>query len=109
VSDPCELYGDKYGSAGLYLDVDTSGCGHTEVPTYITSIAGDSGHDLTRGATSVYAATTSGFRVYVKQAGITPAFAASKQWRIEWASQPDFPATGGASRTGGGSGFGGYP
>jgi hypothetical protein len=77
-----------YGANGLYLDVDTSAGKFTTAPRYITSIGGNSSHWATTGATSIYNATPTGFRVYVRfsdGSAITPAQANTFQWHINWA------------------------
>ena len=76
----------QYTSNSLYLDVDTSSAGFTETPIYITSLGGSSNHCLTTGATSIYRATPTGFRVYVFYEGgvVTPAKANTWKWHIQW-------------------------
>ena len=76
-----------YGANGLYLDVDTSAGKFTAKPRYFTSIGGTSSQWATTGATSIYNATPTGFRVYVRfsdGSAITPAQANSFQWHINW-------------------------
>ena len=76
-----------YGTNGLYLDVDTSAGKFTTAPRYFTSIGGSSSQWATTGATSIYNATPTGFRVYVRfsdGSAITPAQANSFQWHINW-------------------------
>lgn len=75
------------GGAGVFVDVDTSAGQFTADPVYLTSIAGDSHHWATTGATSTYFATPTKFRVYVRWADgspLTPAQANGFQWRINW-------------------------
>jgi len=74
-------------NTGVYVDVDTSAGRFSTTPVYITSIGGNSSHWATTGATSIYSATATGFRVYVRWADghpITPAEANSLQWHINW-------------------------
>ena len=76
-----------YGGNGVYLDVDTSAGKFTTTPKYLTSIGGNSSHWATTGATSIYNATPTGFRVYVRWSdgsALTPAQANSFQWHINW-------------------------
>jgi hypothetical protein len=75
-----------YGSRGIYVDVDTSGCDRNDVLWYRTSLSGRSHHWKTTGATSLYASGENGFRVYVYNAAgeITPELAESRNWHIEW-------------------------
>lgn len=74
------------GGAGVFVDVNTS-AGKFSVPVYVTSIGGNSSHWATTGATSVYLATATGFRIYVRWsngAALTPATANGFQWHINW-------------------------
>ena len=77
-----------YGNnSGVYVDVDTSGCGFTSTPRYFTSIGGRSRHWSTTGATSIYNPTPTKFRVYVRWANggtLTPAAANGRKWHINW-------------------------
>jgi RHS repeat-associated protein len=76
-----------YTADGIYLDVNTSDCGYSGVPRYITSLGGDSSHFGTTGATSIYVPTATGFRVYVRLvsgAALTPSQANSWGWRLNW-------------------------
>jgi hypothetical protein len=76
-----------YNPTGIYVDVDTSAGRFPTTPVYITSIGGNSSHWATTGATSIYSATATGFRVYVRyssDAALTPAAANSLGWYINW-------------------------
>jgi hypothetical protein len=75
------------GNTGVYLDIDTSQCKFNSTPRYISTIGGSSSHWATTGATSIYDAKPTGFRVYVRWSNgnsITPAQANSMQWHINW-------------------------
>jgi hypothetical protein len=75
------------GTAGVYVDVNTAAAGFSATPLYFTSLGGGSSHWATTGATSIYLATATGFRVYVKwsdSSALTPAQANSYQWHINW-------------------------
>lgn len=76
------------GTGGIFVDVNTSGAQLTGTPVYVTSIGGNSHHWATTGATSVYLATATGFRVYVRWEGargpLTPDIANGHQWHINW-------------------------
>jgi hypothetical protein len=75
------------GGAGIYVDVDTSAAQLTITPVYVTSLGGNSSHWATTGASSVYQATATGFRVYVRWddgGPLTPATAHGFQWHINW-------------------------
>lgn len=80
-----------YGTNGIYLDVDTSSAGFTTTPVYVTSIGGDGWHWLTTGATSIYQASPTSFRVYVRfsdGSSLTPAQANGLRWHINWIAMP---------------------
>jgi hypothetical protein len=75
------------GGAGVFVDINTTAAKLTGTPVYVTSIGGNSSHWATTGATSVYLATATGFRVYVRWADgapLTPATANGFQWHINW-------------------------
>jgi hypothetical protein len=75
------------GNTGVYLDVDTSAGKFTSTPHYFVTLGGNSSHWATTGATSIYNATPTGFRVYVRWSdgsALTPAQANSSQWHINW-------------------------
>jgi hypothetical protein len=76
-----------YSPTGIYVDVNTTAGKFSAPPVYIPSIGGTSSHWATTGATSVYSATATGFRVYVKwsdNSPLTPAQANGNQWHINW-------------------------
>ncbi len=75
------------GGAGVFVDIDTSAARFSTTPVYITSIEGTSSHWATTGATSIYFATPTGFRVSVRWVNgnpLTPAQANGFQWHINW-------------------------
>jgi hypothetical protein len=75
------------GNTGVYLDVDTSAGKFTTTPKYLTSLGGTSSHWAATGVTSIYDATPTGFRVYVRWSNgsaLTPAQANSFQWHVNW-------------------------
>jgi hypothetical protein len=75
------------GGHGVFVDVNTSAGRFSTIPVYITSIGGKNLHWATTGATSIYSATTTGFRVFVKwsdSGALTPATANGFQWHINW-------------------------
>jgi hypothetical protein len=77
--------------SGIFVDVDTSSAGFTTTPIYITSIGGAGYHWGTTGATSIYAPTPTGFRVYIRfpdGSSLTPAFANQNGWHINWIAVP---------------------
>jgi peptide methionine sulfoxide reductase MsrB len=74
----------QYDANGIYLDVNTAGCGFSSTPQYFTSIGGWSSHWMTTGATSIYSPSATGFRVYIHSPGITPQAANQLGWNISW-------------------------
>ena len=89
-------------SIGIYVDVTVptvpglSNFDTTKaVPVYITSLGGKNQHWATTGATSIYKATHTGFRVYVRWingAPLTPDFAndEDRQWHINWVGRQEW-------------------
>jgi hypothetical protein len=76
-----------YGGEGIFVDVDTSSFGFQYTPIYITSLGGTASHWWTTGATSIYAPTPKGFRVFVRWSTggpLTPAIANQNGWHINW-------------------------
>ena len=72
-------------SDGLYVDVDTSACGLTDAPAYITSLGGSSEHFALTGGSSVYAASPTKFTVYIRftsGAALSKAYANARSWHI---------------------------
>jgi hypothetical protein len=80
---------------GIFVDIDTSAAGFTQTPVYVTSIHGDTEHWAVTGSSSVYNATSKGFRIYIRidtgYDGAAPmpkyattAYATEKKWHIHW-------------------------
>ncbi len=84
----------------VYVDVDTSAAGFAKTPVYVTSIGGDSQHYGTTGASSVYSATATGFRIFIrwdkgfKDTAITPEEANGYKWHINWIAIEPFSQQG---------------
>ncbi|GMT98398.1 hypothetical protein KH5H1_25170 [Corallococcus caeni] len=74
----------QYTHEGIYVDVNTASCAFSETPLYFTSIGGLSTHWISSSATSIYAPTPTGFRIYVYLPGITPGQANAYGWHINW-------------------------
>jgi len=74
----------NYSRSGIVLDVDISRCGFARVPTIATSLEGATHHWKALGGSSVYHATSKGFRIYVHQNGIRSGHAKTKRWNVEW-------------------------
>lgn len=75
------------GGKGIFVDVDTSSAKFSETPIYVTSIHGSSSHWATTGASSVYLAKPTGFRIYIRWVNygpLTPAQAIQWKWHIQW-------------------------
>jgi hypothetical protein len=80
-----------FGSDAIYLDIDTSAAGFAEAPLYFASLGGISNHFDARGINAICSATATGFRIYLKsQSGValTPAYANSKWWHLQWLGVP---------------------
>ena len=91
---PGETDWTPYGATGIYVDIDASAGRFTTTPVYITSIGGtpNGKHWRTTGATSIYNASSTKFRVYVRWAdgtGLTPEQANSYEWHINWIGMED--------------------
>jgi hypothetical protein len=75
---------------GIYVNVEipaTVFSASRPVPVFITSIGGDNNHWATTGASSVYKATHTGFRIYIRWIDggpLIPEFAEEKNWHINW-------------------------
>jgi hypothetical protein len=86
---------------GVYVDVDTSAAGFVQTPIYVTSIGGDSYHWAVTGASAVYQATPTGFRVSIRwekgfwdDKTLTPEFANTNKWHINWIAFEPFSQEG---------------
>jgi hypothetical protein len=75
------------GDDKIYVDVDTSDCGFSSRPVYLTSLVGSTKHWDTLGATAIHNVTEEGFRVYVRRSGVTPGEAEEWGWRINWRAE----------------------
>lgn len=80
----------QYSKNGIYVDVDTSWAGFTEIPVYVSSISGRTRHWVARGASSIYQSTPNGFRVYINYPNITPGKANSWHWHMHWMAMAPF-------------------
>jgi hypothetical protein len=80
-----------YTSNTIYLDVDTSAAGFTSTPLYFASLGGISNQFDAMGVNAIYYPTAKGFRIYLKNPGgvaLTPAYANSKRWHVQWLGVP---------------------
>jgi len=80
-----------YTSSSIYVDVDTSAAGFAEAPLYFASLGGNSYHRDAQGISAIFTPTAKGFRIYLKSlsgVALTPAYANSKGWYIQWVAVP---------------------
>ena len=73
-----------YGDANMYVDVNISAYKFAQTPTIVTSIHGVSSHWTTMGASSVYSASPTTFRVYIYRNGVSMANAKAWGWKLNW-------------------------
>jgi hypothetical protein len=87
-----------YGTNGLQLTVDTSGCGFgrsmfSPVPQYISAVMGDKRHWQLQGTNSILSATTEHFTIIVVHPTMRSkmlVWAASKyKWDVSWVGASD--------------------
>ena len=89
-----------FGTSGLQADVDTSGCHFAgddddaePPPNYVASVQGDYAHWQLIGSNAVYAATATGFTLYLWHPTLRGAylqyFAQRYNWQVNWAAQTD--------------------
>lgn len=79
------------GTNAIYLDIDTSAAEFEDTPLYFASLGGIANHFDAQGINAIYSATATGFRIYLKsQSGIalTPEYAKSKGWYVQWLGVP---------------------
>jgi hypothetical protein len=72
---------------GIVVTVDTSSAGFENTPRYFTALHGNSLHWDTVGATSIYEASRTGFKVYLRWRDASPmqvAQAVNNGWFIAW-------------------------
>lgn len=75
-----------YSGSGIYITVNTSGCGFTSAPIYITSIGGSGGHWSLVGGNAIYSPSASSFLIYVKYTTgpATVTDATTYSWYVNW-------------------------
>jgi hypothetical protein len=81
----------SYGTNAIYVDVDTSAARFTATPLYFTSIGGITNQRDAQGINAIYSATSKGFRIYLRNwngVALTPAYANSKGWCVQWLGCP---------------------
>jgi len=71
---------------GLYVDIDTSVCGFTSTPIYVTSMGGEDRMSDTTGGSEIYKSTENSLRVYISRPGkeTNPTMATQRDWHINW-------------------------
>ena len=94
VTSPKDWVNYQSTVGGIYVDVDTSSCGFTETPHYITALEGKSHLWCANGANSIYNASPTGFRVYLRWTdddghfgGLNPlkvSTAKKYNWHLKW-------------------------
>ena len=92
-----------YGSNAIYVDVDTTAAGFASTPRYFTSLGGTSNHYYAQGFNAIYSPTATGFRVYLRNwngAALTPEYANSKGWYVQWLGVPTANVNSGATPKG---------
>jgi hypothetical protein len=75
------------GGDGIFIDVSTAPHEFPGIPIYNAVLYGSSAHWATTGVTSIYNASPTGFRVYIRQADggpLTPADAVANGWYVRW-------------------------
>ena len=116
-SDPASFqYGSAMHEGEICIDVDTSSHHFTFTPHYVASFGGTgSEHHMTTGASSVYHASPTGFRVYIKKeqclscmsqgqqqtqrTPLTAILAKERGYHINWVAETA-PCTGAGDSTG---------
>jgi hypothetical protein len=74
---------------GVKVTIDISGCGFEQAPVLLTSLGGEQGHALTRGASSVYWVTPKKFTVFVQKRDVTLEEARSWRWHVNWSAMAE--------------------
>jgi len=74
-----QVYDGKY----IFVDIDTSVCGFTETPKYLSALQGTTSHWTSKGSSEIYSPTETGFRIYIFMV-ITPAEANARKYAIHW-------------------------
>jgi hypothetical protein len=82
-----ELY---LSGIGIYTQVNTAHCQFDKMPTYLTSLGGMNSIWYIHGATAIYNATRTGFRVYlspgdnIKTSSELKDYAIKNGWTLNW-------------------------
>jgi hypothetical protein len=71
----------QYGRSGLSTHLKTADC---QAPLVFTTLSGDRSHWYTTGASSIYDADRTGFKIFLSRSGVTPSFAADNGWHVHW-------------------------
>lgn len=91
------------GPNSIFVDVNTAAAGFASTPIYFTSVGGTSNHRNAQGVNAIYSATKTGFRVYLRRwdgAALTPAYANSNGWKIQWLGVPTTATNAGSTGVG---------
>jgi|GEM_PF-3464486 len=92
-----------FGSKAIYVDVNTAAAGFTATPRYFTSLGGNGYQYNAVGVSAIYSPTSTGFRVYLQNrdgSALTPAFANSKGWYMQWLGVPAANTNSGSTTSG---------
>jgi hypothetical protein len=80
---------------GIFVDVDTRKAKFKETPLYLVSLSGWGWHAAAEGISAIYPSPiyppAKGFRVYLRYSGdfdLTPDFAKSQNWAVQWVGIP---------------------
>jgi hypothetical protein len=68
----------------MYQDVDTSSCGFTDRPIYVTSMQGKTSHWTSTGSSEVYKADKDSFRQYIDGSNPSTALSSSYDYRTNY-------------------------
>ena len=81
------MWQDYPNGTGVFVDVDTRSGNFSSTPVYLASLGGKSHHWATTGGSSIYSASPTGFRIYVRWADGKPMSkddAYAHGWFINW-------------------------
>ncbi|UJR20039.1 hypothetical protein I4U23_023173 [Adineta vaga] len=87
---PADEFKPYTSSVGLIIQVNTAHCQFSTTPTYLTSLGGMNSIWYINGATAIYNATYTGFRVYlgtgdgIKSSEELLKYAKKRGWVLNW-------------------------
>jgi hypothetical protein len=83
----------KTQPGSVFFRVDLRDCGFSEPPVLLTSLGGEQGHALTRGASAAYWTDANRFAVFVQKRDLTLEQAIKWGWHINWSAMPAASST----------------